>query len=707
MRRSLLALSVLIAGCQGKSGPPAPPVDLAAPAASASGPSARTPVLLAAEGRRDPTVIGEADVTSSDVRVRRAAARALARIATDAARPALLRLLSDEDGETSAFAAYGLAWTCTGHEDETVATLAARAASLEAPRGKSALDPAWALSRALGRCGTRDAEALLAAWLRASKDRASVASLALGDVATRRKLADETAVALTVAAAGGLGEALAAFGRMEIPDASVATRVREVATARLEVAGEMRILAVRALGRTDAAAAAPLARVLGDAGAFTVAERSEAARALGRLGDRGQRALADALGRLIPGRDPVSLSTLVSAAYGPLSATLTTLTYPAPRDARAALGDLAKMPVPGAAAPASLARRVVHLRCDAARLVATGDTDPVLASCDPDPAGQVGELARLSVLVRSPIQGPAKRAALQKLAASSHAAVRSAAFEAVASHRELDDAAAMVAAGLASPHAGTVAAAAEVVARRPDLADSVRPARAAAPPDLGAAVLAALDKPRAPDDVETVAALVSAAGSLRVAAAKKRVESFCTSPWPTLRAHAARALEQLGDKGAKCVDAAAALLPAELAKPVQRARLVLDTDAGELTMDVDGTFAPMAATRLVDLARSGFYDGMAVHRVVPGFVVQFGDREGDGTGGSGRDPLRCETTPLPFAPLSIGVALSGRDTGSCQFFVTLSRTPHLDGEYAELGTASGDWAAVAEGDVIRAITVRE
>jgi cyclophilin family peptidyl-prolyl cis-trans isomerase/HEAT repeat protein len=707
LRRSLAALTVVLAGCQGRSTPAPPPVDLAAPAASSSAAAERVPVLLAAEGRRDAAAIVEADLSSPDPRVRRAAARALARIATDAARPGLVRLLSDEDGETSAFAAYGLAWTCAGHEDETVAALAARAASLEAPRGKSALSPAWALSRALGRCGTKDAEALLAAWLRGTKDRAAAAALGLGDVATKRKLSDETAVALTVAASGGLGEALAAFGRMEIPDATVAIRVREVATARLEVAGELRILAVRALGRTDAAAATPLARVLGDAGAFTVAERGEAARALGRLGERGQRALGEALGKLVPGRDPVSMSTLVSAAYGPLSATLATLTYPPPREARAVLADLAKLPVPGADAPASLARRVVSLRCGAARLIATGDPDPLLVACDPDATGQVGALARLAVLSRSPMEGPRRRGVLQQLATSPHAAVRSAAFEALASHREVDDAAALVVQGLASPHAGTVAAAAEVVARRPDLADSVRPARAPAPPDLGAAVLAALDKQRAPDDVETVAALVSAAGSLRVAAAKKRVEGFCTSPWPTLRAHAARALEQLGDKGAKCTQAAAAPLPNELGKPVARAKLSLDTDAGELVLEVDGTFAPMAATRLVDLAKSGFYDGMAVHRVVPGFVVQFGDRAGDGTGGSGRDPLRCETTPIAFAPLSIGVALSGRDTGSCQFFITLSRTPHLDGEYAQLGTASGDWAAVAEGDVIRAITVRE
>ncbi len=46
------------------------------------------------------------------------------------------------------------------------------------------------------------------------------------------------------------------------------------------------------------------------------------------------------------------------------------------------------------------------------------------------------------------------------------------------------------------------------------------------------------------------------------------------------------------------------------------------------------------------------------------------------------------------------MALAGRDTGSSQLFVTLSRTPHLDGEYTRVGRAEGDWAALGQGDVI-------
>jgi cyclophilin family peptidyl-prolyl cis-trans isomerase len=118
-----------------------------------------------------------------------------------------------------------------------------------------------------------------------------------------------------------------------------------------------------------------------------------------------------------------------------------------------------------------------------------------------------------------------------------------------------------------------------------------------------------------------------------------------------------------------------------------------------LTLRLDGRFAPITVARVVELATAGFYDGTPIHRVVPGFVVQLGDPGGDGYGGA-HSSLRCETAPLPFGPYDIGVALAGRDTGSSQLFVTLSRTPHLDGAYSWIGRAEGPWDSVAEGDVL-------
>ena len=73
--------------------------------------------------------------------------------------------------------------------------------------------------------------------------------------------------------------------------------------------------------------------------------------------------------------------------------------------------------------------------------------------------------------------------------------------------------------------------------------------------------------------------------------------------------------------------------------------------------------------------KSGYYDGMVVHRVDPGYVTQFGAPFGDGYGGpEGKASIPCETSPLPFAPLTVGIALSGRDTGSSQLFVMHARS---------------------------------
>jgi len=87
--------------------------------------------------------------------------------------------------------------------------------------------------------------------------------------------------------------------------------------------------------------------------------------------------------------------------------------------------------------------------------------------------------------------------------------------------------------------------------------------------------------------------------------------------------------------------------------------------------------------------------------------VQFGDRDGDGYGGAGLDALRCETSPAPFRQGVVGMALGGRDTGASQLFVTLGSSPHLDGDYAVLGTATGPWDSLVEGDRITKVVARK
>jgi cyclophilin family peptidyl-prolyl cis-trans isomerase len=98
---------------------------------------------------------------------------------------------------------------------------------------------------------------------------------------------------------------------------------------------------------------------------------------------------------------------------------------------------------------------------------------------------------------------------------------------------------------------------------------------------------------------------------------------------------------------------------------------------------------------------------MAIHRVVPGSVVQLGDKVGDGYGGSGKPPLPTETAPLEFQRYFVGMALAGRDTGSSQIFVTLTQEPALYGDYPVLGWADSDWSMVAEGDVVERVEIKD
>lgn len=212
-------------------------------------------------------------------------------------------------------------------------------------------------------------------------------------------------------------------------------------------------------------------------------------------------------------------------------------------------------------------------------------------------------------------------------------------------------------------------------------------------------------------------ALFEAAVAVKMTGAKEAAIAACGDTNPVMRERALKALRTLGTEVKGCEPPTKdPPIAAELGKTISKpAKLRLEVGppgsngAGsplKLTMILEPELSPITATRILALAKSGFYKGVVVHRVVPGFVAQFGDPDGDGYGGSGTS-LRCETSPVAFKYGDVGMALAGRDTGSSQMFVTLSRTPHLDGEYTRVGRAEGDWSLVAAGDVIREVTVEE
>lgn len=113
-------------------------------------------------------------------------------------------------------------------------------------------------------------------------------------------------------------------------------------------------------------------------------------------------------------------------------------------------------------------------------------------------------------------------------------------------------------------------------------------------------------------------------------------------------------------------------------------KAVFTTQKGIFTIDLLPEEAPLTVDNFVKLAKAGYFNGLTVHRVVPNFVMQDGDPRGDGNGGPGWS-IRCEVNMVPYERGAVGMALSGKDTGGSQWFVTHSPQPHLDGGYTVFG----------------------
>jgi cyclophilin family peptidyl-prolyl cis-trans isomerase/HEAT repeat protein len=135
----------------------------------------------------------------------------------------------------------------------------------------------------------------------------------------------------------------------------------------------------------------------------------------------------------------------------------------------------------------------------------------------------------------------------------------------------------------------------------------------------------------------------------------------------------------------------------------KQVRAVVTTTIGAFTIEFLPEDAPLTVDNFVQLAKRKYFNGLTVHRVVPNFVIQDGDPRGDGNGGPGYQ-IRCEINKVPYARGAVGMALSGKDTGGSQWFVTHSPQPHLDGGYTVFGNvvAGMDFVdSIARGDVIR------
>ncbi len=127
-------------------------------------------------------------------------------------------------------------------------------------------------------------------------------------------------------------------------------------------------------------------------------------------------------------------------------------------------------------------------------------------------------------------------------------------------------------------------------------------------------------------------------------------------------------------------------------------RIEIETPHGVMQIELECTAARATCLNFLQLAEQRFYDGQIFHRVVPDFVVQAGDPRGDGWGGPGYT-IRDELSRRAFDRGVIGMASSVPDAAGSQFFITLTRQPHLDGRYTAFGK-------VVEGDEILDLLVQ-
>ena len=128
------------------------------------------------------------------------------------------------------------------------------------------------------------------------------------------------------------------------------------------------------------------------------------------------------------------------------------------------------------------------------------------------------------------------------------------------------------------------------------------------------------------------------------------------------------------------------------AEPIGSYTAVIDiADYGSVVVELDGDSAPITVGNFVKLAKAGFYDGLTFHRIMDGFMMQGGDPEGNGTGGSGKT-IKGEFSANGFenslshtrGAISMARAMD-MDSASSQFFIVHQDCPGLDGQYAVFG----------------------
>ena len=134
----------------------------------------------------------------------------------------------------------------------------------------------------------------------------------------------------------------------------------------------------------------------------------------------------------------------------------------------------------------------------------------------------------------------------------------------------------------------------------------------------------------------------------------------------------------------------------------------ISTDKGDMVFTFFPDDAPMHSAAFIKLAEAGFYDGLVFHRVEPGFVIQGGDPDGDGTGGPGYR-LKAEFNSKPHLRGAVAMARSSSpDSAGSQFYVCLADARFLDNNYTVFGMLTDGYEtldAIRRGDAMNSVTV--
>ncbi|HTN43490.1 MAG TPA: peptidylprolyl isomerase [Nitrospiria bacterium] len=139
--------------------------------------------------------------------------------------------------------------------------------------------------------------------------------------------------------------------------------------------------------------------------------------------------------------------------------------------------------------------------------------------------------------------------------------------------------------------------------------------------------------------------------------------------------------------------------------------VTIETDKGNILFEMYPDVAPKTVARITELIKQGFYNGLTFHRVEPGFVIQGGDPNGNGTGGSGVK-LKAEFNKKPHLLGTVAMArASDPDSADSQFYICLGPQPFLDGKYTVFGQVTDKASLdviqkIQRGDVMKKVTVK-